>query len=131
MSRQQVKRHRQGPIRTAHDHYKCLKQKMFFNKLPFLGPFLIGLSLAVDAQVVDNTICTNMQPICTSDEYKFDSTGNGKLLPNEQGNFYGCLYEQPGPRWYFLEIDDPGLIKMNLWAPNDIDFIVSTITLSS
>ena len=85
---------------------------------------LAGLSFSVDAQV-DNRVCANMQPICTSETYTFEATGDGEILPEEAGNYYGCLFSTPGPAWYFLEIDNPGQIVMNLVAGNDIDFSVS------
>lgn len=40
------------------------------------------------------------------------------------GNDYDCLGSQPNPAWYYLEIDDPGDIEMELFADSDIDFII-------
>ena len=40
-----------------------------------------------------------------------------------KGNNYGCLSKQPGPSWFFFEVDRPGNIAMNVKAAKDIDFI--------
>jgi len=97
---------------------------MMMNKAFLAMAALAGLSFSVDAQV-DNRVCANMQPICTSETITFEATGDGEILPEETGNYYGCLFSTPGPAWYFLEIDNPGQIVMNLVAGNDVDFSVS------
>ncbi|MDA7803287.1 gliding motility-associated C-terminal domain-containing protein [Crocinitomix sp.] len=65
--------------------------------------------------------CAEMEPICTDDTYTF-TAGVGDV--SEPGNDYGCLFSQPNPSWYYLEIAVPGFIEMELYAGSDIDFII-------
>lgn len=65
--------------------------------------------------------CAEMEPICTDLGISF-TAGVGDV--SEPGNDYGCLFSQPNPSWYYLEISDAGDIIMSLTAPSDIDFII-------
>lgn len=65
--------------------------------------------------------CAEMEPICTDVGISF-TTGVGTT--SEPGNDYGCLFTQPNPSWYYLEIAVPGDIEMELFADSDIDFII-------
>lgn len=65
--------------------------------------------------------CAEMEPICTDVGVSF-TAGVGEV--SEPGNDYGCLFTQPNPSWYFLEIGVGGDIEMELFAGSDIDFII-------
>jgi len=82
-------------------------------------PLLLAAIASVKSQE-----CAEMQPICTSDEFSFTAETGFSLLPSETTNDYGCLEDQPDPTWYYMEIDSPGQILMDLAAPGDIDFIL-------
>ena len=65
--------------------------------------------------------CAEMEPICTDDGVAFTATVG---TTSEPGNDYGCLFTQPNPSWYYLEISVAGDIEFALEAPSDIDFII-------
>lgn len=65
--------------------------------------------------------CAEMEPICTDVGVSF-TAGVGEV--SEPGNDYGCLFTQPNPSWYYLEIAVGGYIEMELFAGSDIDFII-------
>jgi gliding motility-associated-like protein len=67
------------------------------------------------------TSCADMDPICTDEGISF-TAGVGAV--SEPGNDYGCLFTQPNPSWYYLEISVPGDLEMELYAGSDIDFII-------
>ena len=70
--------------------------------------------------------CNTALPFCTGTNYTFPASTN---TPAPTGANFGCLWTQPNPAFYFLEIDNPGNITINiqgLGVPNgteDIDFI--------
>jgi len=84
-------------------------------------PFLYS----VDWEPLTNTVCTSMQPICTSDNYEFVAESGSELLESETNN-YDCLTTQPNPTWFYLKIDNSGDIVMSLLALRDIDYNVSS-----
>lgn len=89
-------------------------------KFSFLVFSLVFFLLSdVCAQV--NQSCSGMTPICTNPGITFTANTGVSIEP---GNAYGCLFSQPNPTWYYFEIDNPGDINMNLYAPSDIDFII-------
>ena len=71
--------------------------------------------------------CSNADPFCTGTNYNFPASTNAGAAQN--GPDYGCLWTQPNPAWYYLEIDNPGNITINIQGlgvnggTNDIDFI--------
>lgn len=78
---------------------------------------------------VDNPIntspqtCASADPFCTGQPLTFPaSTGAGTAEP---GNNYGCLITQPNPTWFFLEIDAPGdiTLEMDSNPAEDIDYV--------
>ena len=78
--------------------------------------------------------CLNAQPFCTGNPVGFPASTN-TIAP--VGPDYGCLFTQPNPAFYILEIDQPGDIDITIqgvFGPpgtvpipnvntNDIDFI--------
>lgn len=72
-----------------------------------------------------NTVCGDMQPICTNAGLNFTAQANGaNVITSEPGNNYSCLGYSPNPSWYYFEISTAGNIDMSLTAPTDIDFII-------
>lgn len=72
--------------------------------------------------------CFTANPFCSSNQYNFPNATSGSA-PN--GPNYGCLFSQPAPIWYYMEIDTPGTIQITLQQtsqPNgqgaqyDVDF---------
>lgn len=67
-----------------------------------------------------NVSCGSMAPICLSNSITFTAEASG--IPAESGNDYGCLFSQPDPTWYYLEISQAGNLIMDLTAASDVDF---------
>lgn len=59
----------------------------------------------------NNTTCASADPFCSSSSYNFPNTTSTSA---PTGPNYGCLYSQPNPVWYFMQISTPGSIIMNL-----------------
>ena len=66
--------------------------------------------------------CANATPFCTSSGLTYPAS-TGTSSPS--GPNYGCLFTQPNPAFFVLQIDNPGSLTLSLSsAPaNDIDFI--------
>jgi len=66
--------------------------------------------------------CLNAQPFCTNTPIGFPAS-TSTTAP--VGPDYGCLGTQPNPAFYFLQIDQPGDITVNMQSTPlvDIDFI--------
>ena len=80
-----------------------------------------------------NNTCANADPFCTDNGmYEFPAGVNAGS--GESGPYYDCLYTQPNPAWYYLQIDQPGNIDIYMYSTpsHDIDFCCwgpySTIT---
>ena len=87
-------------------------------------PFLFLLFSAI-AAMSQGPICSQAQEFCPSmegDNISFSATVNG--IPAEAGNNYGCLFTQPNPAWYYIQVGQPGFININLFNSQtvDIDF---------
>ena len=67
---------------------------------------LLAVSLR---SVVATDTCPAMQPICTSASNTFAAAVG---TTSDSGPNYGCLFAQPNPAWYYLEIDQPGQIDI-------------------
>ena len=68
--------------------------------------------------------CANSDPFCTGSVYNFPAgVNNGSA---EGGNNYDCLGSQPNPAWYYMEIDQPGNMTIEISNSNnvDVDFIL-------
>jgi gliding motility-associated-like protein len=87
---------------------------------------LLGVTLAYGMAFGQaNATCPNMEPICTDAGLSFTANaGGGDVTVTEPGNNYSCLGYSPNPTWFYLEIATSGDINMNLFAPQDIDFII-------
>jgi gliding motility-associated-like protein len=88
-------------------------------------PFLLLLVTYSSYSQLGGDECSQMQPICT--DYGLDFTANSGVAEaseTDPGNNYSCLFTQPNPSWYYLEIATSGDILMNLSANSDIDFII-------
>jgi len=68
--------------------------------------------------------CSEIEPFCTDSGITFGAGVNSGDA--EAGNDYDCLFTQPNPAWYFLEIEQPGEIVVDMTNSNnvDIDFIL-------
>ena len=81
-------------------------------------------SVVVHSQI-GGTDCNNLEPICTDVGISFTaSSGVPDASTTSPGNNYDCLWSEPNPTYYYLEISTTGDIQMNLSASSDIDFII-------
>lgn len=70
----------------------------------------------------NNVTCNEMEPICTGTPIVYTAQVDGSTA--EVGPNYDCLLTQPNPSWYYLEINNPGLLSIDMTAPQDIDFAI-------
>ena len=91
-------------------------------KLYFSAMLIFLLSAFATSQTINDS-CETALPFCTGMTYNFPAGINtfSQLGPN-----YGCLYTQPNPAWYYLNILQPGIIEIEMHSiPQvDIDFVV-------
>jgi len=70
-----------------------------------------------------NDSCQTSLPFCTGFTYCYPAgtnSGTGQVGPD-----YTCLYTQPNPAWYYMQIDQPGQININIQSTPgqyDVDF---------
>ena len=85
--------------------------------------------IQIDGEIVvaqDNTHYVDAIQICGTDgQTQFPLTFNGGYA--ESGPYYGCLYTQPNPAWFFVKMDEPGEVFIHLNVQNnggfnDLDF---------
>lgn len=90
--------------------------------------FLLLLAVGLQSTLGQTNDCFTANPFCSSNQYNFPNATSGSA-PN--GPNYGCLFSQPAPIWYYMEIDTPGTIQISLQQtslPNgqgaqyDVDF---------
>ena len=72
--------------------------------------------------------CDFAEPICTGTTTTFPNMTNTTALI---GNNYDCLASQPNPSWFYLKIDQPGDLTLNIIQNSnstgsgiDVDFIL-------
>ena len=91
---------------------------------------LFLLTLSTVTLKSQNTTIPEADPFCSDTGILFDNTSDGS--PSELGPDYGCLGSQPNPSWFYIKIDEPGvltlLIEQNTQANFngaglDVDFI--------
>lgn len=72
-----------------------------------------------------NATCTGMEPICSGTPIDFIAQSDGTSAEvTDPGNNYDCLLTTPNPSWYYLEIDSPGDLAIDITAGSDIDFAI-------
>jgi uncharacterized repeat protein (TIGR01451 family) len=79
------------------------------------------LSSNLNAQTLNGTCNTSYQ-FCTGAIYNYPA---GINTTAETGPDYGCLYTQPNPAWFYLEIAQPGDVALSIYSnpQRDLDFI--------
>ena len=91
---------------------------------------LFLLTLSTVTLKSQNTTIPEADPFCSDTGILFDNTSDNS--PSELGPDYGCLGSQPNPSWFYIKIDEPGvltlLIEQNTQANFngaglDVDFI--------
>ena len=89
--------------------------------------FLFFSATIINSQ---NTTIPEADPFCSDTGILFDNTSDNSTA--EFGPDYGCLAEQPNPSWFYIKIDEPGNLTLEIeqnsqadfnGAPIDVDFI--------
>ena len=66
--------------------------------------------------------CTNPNPFCSQPISYPAGTGGAVQAP--VGPDYGCLFSQPNPAWFNMQVANSGPIEFSLNSGSDIDFII-------
>jgi len=93
--------------------------------LQFIAILFLALLVQTPQYAIgQGSLCLDADPFCSDSPETFPaSTGAGAAQP---GPNYGCLFTQPNPAWYFLQIGQSGNLQITL-TPSplvDIDFIL-------
>ena len=78
---------------------------------------MAGFALGGVAQGLDNTHYADALQICANGHPQFPLTVNVENA--ESGPYYGCLYTQPNPAWFFVKMDESGDVIININALSD------------
>jgi gliding motility-associated-like protein len=81
--------------------------------------FLVALNFIYSQP---NTTCQNAAPFCTGTTYNFPAGVNAGSAQN--GPYYDCLFTQPNPVWYYMQVAQSGPINIVMQGSGnfDIDF---------
>lgn len=89
------------------------------------GTGTFDLCIQETAPPPPNATCTGMEPICSGTPIDFVAQSDGTSADvTDPGNNYDCLLTTPNPSWYYLEIDSPGDLAIDITAGSDIDFAI-------
>ncbi len=87
--------------------------------------FILSLASLKGFAQQDGTSCVLANPFCDS-AYYFPNNSSGTTSP--VGPDYGCLFSEPNPIWYYMQIGQSGTIQLGISQTNingtgiDIDF---------
>ena len=83
---------------------------------------LLSLILIPQLLFAQSPDCVGAEPFCTGTPATFAASTNTSA---PVGPYYDCLFTQPNPAFYYLQIDQPGNITINMQSTPlvDIDFI--------
>ncbi len=89
------------------------------NKEMLIAFFLIISRITVSGQ---SSTCATAMPICTGPNYSYPAGTGGTAEP---GAYYDCLNTQHGPAWFYMLIENPGNITIEIHSTPlvDIDFV--------
>lgn len=88
---------------------------------------LISFLLFITSRVISQTSCQTAAPFCSGTTYNFPATVNGPAA--QIGPDYDCLFTQPNPAWYYLQIATPGPLTLTIQGSinggpgQDVDFV--------
>ena len=84
---------------------------------------ILSLMMDIYTRSRQNNTCATAEPFCTDNGlYQFPAGVNAGS--GESGPAYDCLYTQPNPAWYYMQIANPGNIDIYMYSTpsHDIDF---------
>lgn len=83
---------------------------------------IFTLIVLVNNSFAQNNTCANAQPFCTGTPVSYPAGTNAGQA--QAGPNYGCLFSQPNPAWFSLQIATPGPLSIVMQANQDIDFVL-------
>src|SRR5690554_6927654 len=95
------------------------------NLLPRFLTFLLFCVLSTGLSFAQGGVCADIEPFCAGDQALIFPNCNNQD-PNctptaEPGPNYGCLYSQPWPAWFYLQIDQPGRLEFEIIQNTEFD----------
>ncbi len=82
-------------------------------------------SLAAPPPPPTNISCAIPDPICSGSPVTFTAQANNTQADEvDPGNDYDCLFSQPNPSWYYLEIATSGNLVIDITAGSDVDYAI-------
>lgn len=66
-----------------------------------------------------NNTCLTADPFCTGTTYNFPAGVNAGSA--QAGPDYTCLYTQPNPAWYYMQVANPGTITIEMHSTPQVD----------
>lgn len=89
------------------------------------GTGTFNICVSAPALVGTNAVCSNQVPICSGSPITFTANAGGTPAQSANpGNNYGCLATTPNPSWYYLQIANPGNLRVDISAGSDVDFAI-------
>ena len=67
-----------------------------------------------------NTTIPEADPFCSDTGILFSNTSDNSFA--ETGPDYGCLATQPNPSWFYIKIDEPGVLTLRIEQNTQADF---------
>lgn len=103
-----------------------VSSKLKFSAMKKIFTLILFVSIFASNKNFSQTIndsCQTALPFCTGITLLYPGGTNG--APAQTGPDYGCLYTQPNPVWYYMQVTLPGNIDIEMHSvPSyDIDFI--------
>jgi gliding motility-associated-like protein len=88
-----------------------------------IGLIICWMFVGIGIYSQPNALCDGAIPFCSDNTYNFPMNTNA--ADAQAGPDYGCLFSQPNPAWYYMQIDQAGslVIYIESVQGNDVDFI--------
>ncbi len=81
---------------------------------------ILSLMMDIYTRSRQNNTCATAEPFCTDNGlYQFPAGVNAGS--GEAGPAYDCLYTQPNPAWYYMQIANPGNIDIYMYSTPSVD----------
>jgi len=65
--------------------------------------------------------CLEAEPFCSDEGLLFENVDDSSNTTAPPGIDYGCLASQPNPVWYFMQIDTPGSLSLDIVQNTSFD----------
>lgn len=103
----------------ANNFYPSIKQLLSFSKKRKIFATLLLLASVSITSFGQAAFCNDADELCPANGVSYPATTNA--LPAEFGNDYGCLFTQPNPAWFYIEMEVGGFIDIALSNSSNVD----------